>query len=414
MPTGSDGGAPPPGQADRDDVRPGPLHGVRVLDLTSVVMGPLATQLLGDLGADVVCVETAEGDTNRAMGRGPHPELSGVSLNLMRNKRSIALDLKRAEGREAFLRLAAVSDVVVTNLRPGPLARLRLTYADVAAVRPDVVFCTACGYPSDSPDAERPAYDDIIQSASAVGDLFARLGSEPVLLPTLVADKVGGFSIAVAVLAALVHRAATGEGQAVEVPMIDAMAAFMLVEHGAEAIPVPPLGPAGYPRILTPERRPQRTTDGYINVLPYRREDFEAIFAAGGRTDLRDDPRIEDRRRRIANSDSLYRDIAAILATGTTEHWLDFCERHGIPATRAATLDDLVARQPVADHPHAGAYRVIRPAARFSATPAAVRSHAPLVGEHGREVLREAGYDDGAIAALESSGVVGPGAADAG
>ena len=143
-------------------------------------------------------------------------------------------------------------------------------------------------------------------------------------------------------------------------------------------------------------------------MLPYRREDFEAIFAAGGRTDLRDDPRIEDRRRRIANSDSLYRDIAAILATGTTEHWLDFCERHGIPATRAATLDDLVARQPVADHPHAGGYHVIRPAARFSATPAAVRIHAPLVGEHGREVLREAGYDDGAIAALESSGVLAP------
>ncbi|MEA3214586.1 MAG: hypothetical protein QOJ19_742, partial [Acidimicrobiia bacterium] len=152
--------------------KPGPLAGIRVLDLSGVVMGPYATQLLGDLGADVVTVEDAAGDTNRAMGPGPIPQLSGVSMNLLRNKRSVSLDLKHPDGRAACLRLAARSDVVVTNLRPGPLARLRLTYEDVRDVRPDVVFCRAHGYPSDSELAEAPAYDDIIQSASAVGDLF--------------------------------------------------------------------------------------------------------------------------------------------------------------------------------------------------------------------------------------------------
>ena len=288
----------------------GPLAGVRVLDLSSVVMGPLSTQLLGDLGADVVAIEDATGDTNRSMGPGPVPGLSGVSLNLLRNKRSVSLDLKHPDGRAAFLRLAAESDVIVTNLRPGPLGRLGLAYEDVAVVRPDVVFCQAHGYPSDSEQAELPAYDDIIQSASGIGALFERQGHAPSLLPTLVADKVAGHTIAAAVLAALFHRAQTGEGQRIEVPMIDVMRSFLLVEHGAGAIPEPPLDEPGYRRILTAERRPQQTADGWINVLPYTDEHYHALFRAGDRADLLTDPRIASRESRIANSDSLYREVA--------------------------------------------------------------------------------------------------------
>ena len=189
----------------------------------------------------MTAVEDRRGDTNRSMGPGPRSGLSGVSMNLLRNKRSVAIDLKDPRGRDAFLRLAARSDVVVTNLRPGPLERLGLTYDEVREVRPDVVFCQAHGYRSDGPHANAPAYDDIIQSASAVGDLFARQGHEPSLLPTLVADKVAGLTITYAILAALLHRAATGEGQRIEVPMIDVMRSFVLVEHGAGAIPEPPL-----------------------------------------------------------------------------------------------------------------------------------------------------------------------------
>ena len=384
----------------------GPLHGVRVLDLTSVVMGPLATQVLGDLGADVVSVEDKAGNTNRAMGPGPQPGLSGVSLNLLRNKRSVGLDLKQSEGRNAFLRLAAVSEVVVTNLRPGPLGRLRLTYDDVRAVRPDVVFCQAHGYPSDSDQADAPAYDDIIQSASAIGDLFQRQGHEPSLLPTLVADKVAGLTMASAILAALFHRARTGEGQRIEVPMIDVMRAFVLVEHGAGAIPEPPVDIAGYRRILTAERRPQQTLDGWINVLPYTDVHYHALFRAGDRLDLLDDPRIASRESRIANSDSLYRDVAVILTGRTTGAWLDLCETEGIPATRAASLDDLVADLPLAEHPTAGQYRVIPPPVRFSATPASVRTPAPTLGQHSRQVLAELGYRAGELDALEATGVL--------
>ena len=245
---------------DSSTSRPGPLDGYRVIDLSSVVMGPFATQQLGDLGADVITIEDRSGDTNRSMGPGPVPGLSGVSMNLMRNKRSVGLDLKAPGGRDAFLRLAATADVVVTNLRPGPLGRLGLTYETVVEVRPDIVFCQAHGYRSDSDEADAPAYDDIIQSPAASEALFERQGHQPNLLPTLVADKVSGYAIATAVLAALVHRSHTGEGQRIEVPMIDVMRSFVLVEHGAAPSPnhrsTPPATGGSSPRSADPNRRP--------------------------------------------------------------------------------------------------------------------------------------------------------------
>lgn len=393
------------------DIEPaavGPLDGVRVLDLTSVVMGPLATQTLGDLGADVVSIEDRAGNTNRSMGGGPQPGMSGVALNLLRNKRSVGLDLKHPDGRAAFLRLAAEADVVVTNLRPGPLTRLGLAYDDVRAVRPDVVFCQAHGYPSDSDQADAPAYDDIIQSASGIGDLFARQGHAPSLLPTLVADKVSGLTMASAILAALFHRSRTGEGQHIEVPMVDVMRAFVLVEHGAGAIPEPPVDTAGYRRILTPERRPQQTLDGWINVLPYTDDHYRSLFRAAGRDDLLDDPRIATRESRIANSDSLYRDTADILAARTTDEWLALCEDEGIPSARAASLSDLVDALPLAEHPVVGQYRIIPHPVRYSVTPASVRSHAATLGQHGREVLISVGYDCEQLDALEQAGVLFP------
>ena len=336
------------------------------------------------------------------MGPGPRPGLSGVSLNLLRNKRSVGLDLKHPDGRAAFLTLAADCDVLVTNLRPGPLSRLGLAYDDIRAVRPDVVFCQAHGFPSDSDDAARPAYDDIIQSASAIGELFERQGHAPSLLPTLVADKVAGLTIASAVLAALFHRSRTGEGQRIEVPMIDVMRSFVLVEHGAGAMFEPPLDSAGYRRILTAERRPQQTADGWINVLPYTDDHYHALFAAGDRLDLLDDPRIATRESRIANSGTLYREVANILVSRTTAEWLEFCDTEGIPATGAATLDELVAALPLADHPEVGRYRVIPPPVRYEVTPASVRTPAPLTGQHGREVLAAAGYDDKTLDRLGS------------
>jgi crotonobetainyl-CoA:carnitine CoA-transferase CaiB-like acyl-CoA transferase len=405
---------PDPGPFDHDTadhgtvVPPatGPLAGLRVLDLTSVIMGPFATQILGDLGADVVSVEDIGGDTNRVMGPGPHPQLSGTSLNLLRNKRNVSLDLKRPEGREAFLRLAETADVVVTNLRPGPLGRLGLDYERVRARRPDVIFCTAHGWPSDHPRANAPAYDDIVQAATGIADVLGRANGRPMLMPSIIADKVSGLTIAYAVLAALHHRDRTGEGQHVEVPMVDAVRAFMLVEHGSAGVSEPPLGPPGYNRILTPHRRPQQTTDGFVNVLPYSQNHYEDLFVAGGRADLVGDDRIRSGRSRIANADSLYQDVAAVIATNTTSHWLAFCDEHGIPASKVVTLDELLAELPVVEHPVAGRYRQTPLPVRFSATPSNVRRHAPLIGEHGDEVLGEVGYDEDELTMLRDVGAL--------
>lgn len=379
---------------------------MRVLDLTSVIMGPLATQVLADLGAEVISIEDRTGDTNRAMGPGPTPGLSGVSLNLLRNKLSVGLDLKDDRGRTAALRLASTVDVVVTNLRPGPLGRLGLSYNELVEVRPDVIFCQAHGYRSDGPDANAPAYDDIIQSASAIGDLFEHQGHAPSLMPTLVADKVAGLTIVSAITAALFHREKTGEGQHIEVPMIDVMQSFVLVEHGAGAIPEPAVDTAGYKRILTAERRPQQTADGWINVLPYTDDHYHALFRFGSREDLMNDSRIATRESRIANSDSLYREVADILKGATTDTWLARCEKEGIPATRAATLDELVDALPQAEHPVAGTYRVIPHPVRYSATPASVRSHAATLGQHTRQALAAVGYADDELDLLAAEGVI--------
>jgi len=368
----------------------GPLDGVRVLDMSSVIMGPLATQIFGDLGADVITVEDPKGTLSRVMTPGPAHQLSGLALNLLRNKRNVVLDLKDAEGRRNLLDIAATVDVVVTNLRPGTLGRLRLTYDDLLQVRPDIVYCQAQGYPSDSPAADAPAYDDVIQAGSGIPDTFRRQGGVPMLVPTLVADKVSGLTIAYAVMAALFERERTGRGQRVEVPMIDVMTAFTLVEHAGAATAVPPQGPPGYGRILNPERQTQRTSDGWITVLAYTRGNYEDLFREAGRPDLVADERIRSARSRIANADSLYREVADLLITRTTAEWLEFCAAAGIPASAVPTLEELVDALPEDDHPLAGRYKVIPQPVRFSAHAGpTVHRHAALSGEHNAEVAAE-------------------------
>jgi crotonobetainyl-CoA:carnitine CoA-transferase CaiB-like acyl-CoA transferase len=370
-------------------------------------MGPYATQILGDLGADVICVENSRGDTNRAMGPGPHRQLSGVSLNLLRNKRNVALDFHQPAGRQALLDIAATCDVLITNLRPGALERARLTYEDLAAVRPDIVYCQAQGYPIDDPRRDRPAYDDIVQAETGIADAATRAGGEPRLAPTILADTVCGLTIAYSVIAALYRRERTGTGEHIEVPMLDVATAFMLVEHGSAAMTVPPLGPAGYPRILTPNRRPWPTRDGWVMVLPYSREHYDAIFSATGREDLLGDDRYASGRARIANSGFLYEQVGRCLEQRTTSEWMSFFEEHDIPAAEVASLDELVAALPVAEHPHAGKYRMITPPVRFRFAPQSVRLPAPLIGEHTEEVLAEVGYDAGKLKLLGGAG--GPG-----
>lgn len=369
----------------------GPLDGVRILDLSSVVMGPMATQILGDLGAEVIIVENPAGDTCREMGGGPHPELSGIALNLLRNKRDIALDIRTERGREIVMRLAETCDVVVTNLRPAALRRARLTYEDIVAVKPDIVYCQAQGFPLDSPRADEPAYDDIIQSASGVPDAARRARGEAVPAPTILADKVCALSIVYAVTAALFNRERTGRGEHIEVPMVDVMRAFMLTEHGSGAISRPPVAQAGYPRIMTRNRGPQRTKDGWVHVLPYSGSHYEALFRFGGRTDLVNDERTQTRRARIANADFLYSQLHELIALRTTDEWLEFCREADIPATRVESLDDLIDDLPDAEHPVAGRYKQIPPPVRFATSPQSVRRPAPLIGQDTEAILADLG-----------------------
>lgn len=378
-----------------------------MLDLTSVVMGPFATQILGDLGADVITVEPPRGESNRSMGPGPVPQLSGVALNLLRNKRNISLDFKRPEGRDALLAVIATCDVLVTNLRPGTLERAGLAYRDVSELRPDIIYCQAHGYPSDGPRADEPAYDDVVQTETGIADAASRITGRPMIAPTIMADKVCGLTVVYSVTAALYRRAVTGHGERIEVPMVPTMKAFTLVEHGGAAIPEPPLGTAGYGRILNRERGPWPTRDGWIMALPYTREHYDSIFRAAGRDDLLGDLRYSTARARISNAPFLYDRVGAMMADRTTAEWLEFFREQNVPAAAVAGLDDLVAELPLAEHPVAGTYRQIPPPVIFDGAPQSVRRPAPLIGEHTDEVLAEAGYPGERIEALRRSGVLG-------
>ena len=380
----------------------GPFQGIRVLDLSSVVMGPYATQLLADYGADVITIEAAGGDTNRRMGGGPHPELTGVALNLLRNKRNLAIDIKAPAGRDIVLDLARTSDVFVSNLRPGPLTRLGLTYEDIAAVRPDIVYATAAGFASDSERRDDPAYDDVIQAETGLVDVLHRVTGVPQLIPSLVADKVSGLTLAFAISAALLERARTGRGRRIEVAMTEAVRSFVLVEHGGAAMSEPPAGPVGYQRVLTSARQAQRSADGWICIFPYHRRHHDALVAEAESlgVDVTAFPRPRD------DPSGLYQLVGAVAPRRTNAEWLVWCRERGIPAAAVATLEDLVQGLDLIEHPVAGPYRVAPRPARFEGLDEVPPRPAPLIGQDTVDVLAELGYGPERIARLRAGGVL--------
>ncbi|MFV0280903.1 MAG: CaiB/BaiF CoA transferase family protein [Rhodoblastus sp.] len=393
----------------------GPLAGMRIIDMTAVVLGPLATQILGDYGADIVKVEPLEGDLMRANGAqkadGSTTGLSSIFLAINRNKRSLAIDLKRPEGCAAVRRLVATADVFIHNMRVEAIERLGFGYADLRAIKPDLVYCVATGFGQDGPDRNRPAFDDVIQAASGLAALANVYAERPDYVASLIADKTTGLALVNGVLAALFHRARTGEGQYVETPMLETMTAFVLAEHMGAMSFAPHDNPAGYARLMRGGRRPMRTANGWIALLPYTAGHWKAFVVEVGRPDLLEIA--SDRLTRNKHIQDLYEAMRQALETRSTEEWLETCDRLDIPATRLYGLDELPEHPQLAatgffethDHPAAGKIRVTRPPTKFEKTPARIARHAPSLGEHTSEILQESGLDADEIAELIAQGV---------
>jgi crotonobetainyl-CoA:carnitine CoA-transferase CaiB-like acyl-CoA transferase len=384
----------------------GPLAGIRVLDLTTVQMGPWCTRIMSDFGADVIKVEAPEGDSSRYTGVPKHRGMSGSFQHNGRGKRSIAMDLKQPDARDAIRRLIPTVDAFASNIRPAALARLGLDYNSVKQLNPSIVYLSMVGYGSAGRYAGRPAYDDLIQAAAAIPMLLQRSSGQPRFIPMAAIDRIVGSAAANALLAGLLAKARTGIGQQIEVPMFETIAQFVLSEHMQGQTFDPPTSPAGYPRTLSPHRRPYATKDGFIAVLPYNDGQWRRFFEAAGKAELlRNDARFADIASRTANIDSLYEMVAEELKHRTTDEWLELLERNDIPCMRPHTLETLLEDPHLADanffrwedHPSEGRIRTMREPSTWSETKPPTGRFAPRLGQHTREILAEAGLDTEAI-----------------
>jgi crotonobetainyl-CoA:carnitine CoA-transferase CaiB-like acyl-CoA transferase len=390
----------------------GALAGVRIIDLTSVVLGPYATQMLGDLGADIIKVEAPEGDTTRYTGPRCSADMASLFLGVNRNKRSIVLDLKQAPACEALLRLVDRADVFVHNIRPQKLDKLGLGSQALLARRPTLIYAGIHGWREDGPYGGRPAYDDIIQGLCGVAGLMDRLTGQPRYAPTIIADKTCGLMAAQAILAALYARERTGRGQFIEIPMFETMVAFLMVEHLHGRAFVPARGEPGYARVLAPWRRPYRTADGYICMLAYTDAQWQRLWGALGRPEMMQDPRFADMAARSRHIDEVYRIAGEQLSNRPTAEWIALFDTLEIPAGPVNSLDDVLDDPHLQaigffqHHQHPSEGEIVTPdvPVRFSDTPAGIDRLPPRLGEHGHDILREAGLSESEIRSLAAGG----------
>ena len=375
----------------------GPLAGYRVLDLSVNVLGPVATQILGDMGADVIKIESPDGNYTRQVGPSRNPKMGALFLNTNRNKRSVVLDLKKPDARAALLDLVRSADVLVHSMRPGAAERLGVDYEAIRAVNPDIIHASASGFRLDSERRDWPAFDDVIQGASGVAGIMARASGEPRYFPTVIADKLCGYILASSIAMAFVWRERTGHGQQVNVPMMDAMLNFNLIEHlwGA-TLDRPDLG-MGYSRVFSPHRRPYPTQDGHICVMAAMDNQWLRLFDAIGRPELRDDPRFATAELRTDHIDKLYGILAEAIAGNTTAEWRRRFDAADVPNGPANSLEDLLVDPYLVqtgyferhEHPTEGAVVTPRIPVQFSDSPGRVRRLPPRLGEHTEEVLSE-------------------------
>lgn len=374
----------------------GPLAGIRVVDLTAMVMGPYCTQIMADMGADVIKVEPPQGDNTRYISVGPAPGMSGVFVNVNRGKRSVVLDLQTDSGKAALQELVKDADVFIHSMRAKAVAKLGFGYDDVAAINPAIVYTNCYGYGRRGPDRDRPAYDDTIQAECGLPAVQEQLTGEATYVGTILADKVTGLTALYATMMALFHRERTGEGQEVEVSMFETMASFILVEHANGAMFDPPLGPAVYPRTVAPNRRPYRTRDGHVAALIYNDKQWKAFVDAvrpAWAGEL-----YATLEQRANNIDAVYGLVAQTLRERTTDEWLALFAELEIPAAAIHTPDALF------DNPHLNAVGLFETVDTlhgpvrfpgvptwFSRTPGHVAGPAPELGADTAQVLDELG-----------------------
>lgn len=394
----------------------GPLAGVRVIDMTTVMMGPFATQLLGDFGADVVKVESLEGDGMRFVGPMKNKGMGALYLHANRNKRSIAIDLKQTKGREILLKLLVDADVLAFNVRPQAMARLGLSYEEVAKINSRIIYVGATGFGSNGSYGGRPAYDDLIQGLACIPALGMRAGmNEPRYAPSVIADRVTGICVANAILAALHHRSQTGEGQRIEVPMFETMVQLVLGDHLCGRTFDPPIGEMGYSRLLSKHRRPYATKDGFICVVVYTDSHWRAFFdLIGEGASFGSDPRFRDIGNRTKHINELYGIVAEKLQKRNSAEWLELLNQADIPAMPMHTPESLLDDPHLNDvgffekilHPTEGQLIQMRVPSSWSTSRREQNTPAPVLGEHTEDILRESGYTSEAIAAWVRDGVI--------
>ena len=378
-----------------------PLEGVRVLEIASIIVGPLAGQYLGDMGADVIKLEPPEGDRTRVMGPRRSPKMSSFFLTSNRSKRSVVADLKTPEGRQILQALMARCDVLLHSMRTPAADRLGLKYEDLSPLHPRLVYCHVAGYGDDGLYAGRPAYDDIIQAASGLAHLQTVIAGQPRFIPTIIADKISGLHAAYAIAMALLQRTQTGVGQKVDVSMFETMAAFNMVEHQWGHTFEPPIAPMGYEPVSTASRRPYKTKDGFLALLPYNDSDWQRFFELAGQPEVMQDARFATFRARQQHFRVVWDEIERQVARKTNAEWLALLTPEDIPFSVVNSLEDLV-NDPhlnsvdfwqVHEHPTEGALRYPRVSFQMSGADTSIPRLQPGLGQHTEEVLIECGFD---------------------
>ena len=389
----------------------GPLAGIKVLDLSAVVLGPMAAQYLGDMGADVIKIEPPDGDITRSIGPRRSEGMGALFLANNRNKRSLVLDLKNADAQAVLQRMVEGSDVLLHSIRRSSADRVGLSYAALSARNPRLVYCHAKGFSDEGPYAGRPAYDDIVQALSGLAMLQVIAAGEPRYVPSIVVDKVTAVHAAYAIALALFHRERTGRGQEVGVPMLETMVAFNSAEHLGGFVFEPPVGKMGYEPVRQGMRRPFKTQDGYLCVLPYTDANWRRFFEIVDRPDLTADPRFGTQAGRQRNLETVMSELARQLEMRTNVEWLALLGDADIPHAVVNDLEDLLHDPHLVDtgfwrmveHPSEGTLRLPANPIEMSASPPSIRRPPPRLGEHTAEVLRSFGYDDAAIERLNHS-----------